>query len=87
MGGQHLLIAKAVTAKTMTAPVGRRFGKSTSFPFLISEEHSDWIGLYRAIYFAQDHTKAKEMLELLLDEFGGDPAINKTSMVKSFHRS
>lgn len=72
MGGQQLLIFMAVYMfKRLIAPVGRRFGKTTSVPFLITEEARLVSGEYYALYVAQSHDKAYEMMDLCERFWGG----------------
>ena len=72
LGGQQLLIVLAVYLfKRLIAPVGRRFGKTTSVPFLITEEARLIRGQYYAIYVAQSHDKAYEMMDYCERFWGG----------------
>ena len=72
LGGQRLLIFLAVYVhKRLIAPVGRRFGKTTSVPFLITEEARFINGMYYAIYVAQSHDKAYEMMDYCERFWGG----------------
>jgi len=67
IGGQVAMIRGCLRYKTFTIPVGRRVGKTTSRPFLWLQEagiRGGKGGLYRAGFFAQDHTKATAMAKL-----------------------
>ena len=86
MGGQKLLIFLAVYVYSrFIAPVGRRFGKTTSFPFLVMEESRLFSGTYYAIFIAQSHDKAYEMMEFCEKMWGGvyHPKTNPGGMIKA----
>lgn len=86
-GGQHLLIKLAQKYPTFTGPVGRRFGKTSSIPFLAideSQEQADRRGIYRIGIFSQDHTKRAIMYEQVLEFFGGGTPKSNPMLLKAF---
>lgn len=71
IGGQVAMLEGCGLYKTFTMPVGRRVGKTTSRPFLWLNEAVNTVGIYRAGFFAQDHTKATAMAQHTLEQWGG----------------
>ncbi|MCP3975956.1 MAG: hypothetical protein GY720_15860 [bacterium] len=73
IGGQRLLIDLAQYYKRFVAPVGRRFGKTTSISFLLLADAVKTAGKYYALIISPSHDKAYEMMEHVMDMWGGKP--------------
>ena len=71
LGGQQLLIRRAMQYMRFVAPVGRRFGKTTSIPFLLWEESRHVTGTYYAMVVSASHDKAIEIKEFCENFYGG----------------
>lgn len=73
IGGQHLLIRMALKYKRFVAPVGRRFGKTTSVFFLLLIEAGMTPGKYYSLVVCPSHDKAYELMEFCAAMWGGKP--------------
>lgn len=73
IGGQRLLLKMAMTYKRFVAPVGRRFGKTTSIFFLLLAEGARTAGKYYALVVSPSHDKAYELMEHIIEMWGGPP--------------
>lgn len=87
LGGQVLLLHLCRQFKRVIAPVGRRFGKTTTLGFLFMEEAARTAGMYFAGVFEQDHPKAKAVMDVFIAAYGGDPKKNPDSLIESINRS
>ena len=85
LGGQRLLIARCMQYSRFIAPVGRRFGKTTSIPFLLWEESRYVHGMYYAMVISPSHDKAVEVKEYC-EGFFGDAVVNKVGGPKDQRR-
>lgn len=87
LGGQVLLLHLCEQFKRVVAPVGRRFGKTTTLGFLFMEEAARTPGIYFAGVFEQDHTKAKAVMDVFIHAYGGDPKKHPESLITEINRS
>lgn len=87
LGGQVLLLHLCLQYKRVVAPVGRRFGKTTTIGFLFMEEAARTPGMYFAGVFEQDHTKAKAVMDVFVAAYGGDPKKNPDSLITEIQKS
>lgn len=70
IGGQRLLIWLVLNYQRVIAPVGRRFGKTTSLLFLFLELAIRTSGKCYIGVWSQDHDKARELMEVFITAYG-----------------